>query len=209
MAGRLRSGDETLSADRLAAGIGQLEQVRAPNADEYGALAFLHYAAADNALVRRDRMLWQQELDAAATDATEALVRSPTRADLSLILAEIEFLRKGAGPEVYRALTLSYWTAPRELWIVQRRIGLGLRLIAVAPPDLADAIVGDIHILGEPFRDTERYRILAQAAFVAGPAAVGVVERELGLGHPWPFQLFEQDLAELSSKRRGAAAVQK
>jgi hypothetical protein len=173
-----------------------LEALDGASAAELGALAFFHYAAADEALVRADRTAWQRELIAAGAAARQALSLSPARADLALALAEIEFLRGGPGPNVYQPLELSYHTAPRELWVVQRRIGLGLRLIAVAPRDIVERVISDVHILGEPFRDTDQYRILAQAAYVAGPAALAIVERELGRGHPWPFGAFEKFLSE-------------
>ena len=200
---RLRDAGATFPAARLKADIERLQTIREPEADELGALAFFHYATADIARAGGNADAGQRELNEAASAARRALALSPARADLAVALAEIEFLRNGAGPEVYKALDLSYRTAPRELWIVQRRIGLGLRLIAVAPPGLADNIVSDIHILGEPFAPPEQYQMLAEAAFVAGPAAVATVERELGLGHPWPFGFFEKRLSELRANRAG------
>ena len=203
----LRSGGDTLPAERLATGIRTLEALPEPGAAELGALAFLHYATAENAATANDTETSRRELDAAADAARRGLTLAPTRADLALVLAEIEFLQHGASTAVYAPLALCYRMAPRELWIAQRRIALGLRLLAVAPRDIADNVTSDIRILGEPFRDTSRYRILAQAAFLAGPAAVTAVERELGRGHPWTFELFEQNLAELSAKRATPAAA--
>lgn len=200
-AARLRIGAETPSPARLETGIRELRAIRNPGANELGALAFFDYAAAEATRSRGDRATAQQQLDEAAAAAREALALSPARADLALVLAEIELLREGAGPKVYEALTLSYRTAPREMWIVKRRIGLGLRLIAVAPHEIADDVMSDVHMLGEPFSDPERYRILAEAAYIAGPAAIATVERELGLGHPWPFGAFEKDLSELRTRR--------
>ncbi|HEX3538475.1 MAG TPA: hypothetical protein VHU15_17080 [Stellaceae bacterium] len=197
----LRGGGETMPPARLEAGIKELQRLQRPQADELGALAFLHYAAAENALAANDGDGWRWELSAAAAAARQSLILAPTRADLALVLAEAEFLQHGATAAVYPPLALSYRTAPRELWIAQRRIALGLRLLAVAPREIAEDVTSDIRILGEPFRDSSRYQLLAEAALVAGPAAVTAVERELGRGHPWPFQLFEQDLAELSAKR--------
>ena len=195
-ADRLRSGDQVVPPSDVARGIAQLEAIPDPSADMLGALTFLHYAAAEDALLRSDRTTWLLELANAAERARQALALSPGRADVAVALAEVEFLLSGPSPGVFRALELSYHTAPRELWIAQRRIGLGLRLLAVAPPDIADHVISDVRILGEPFRDTDRYRILAQAAFAAGPAATAMVERELGGGQPWPFMAFEKYLAQ-------------
>jgi len=197
LASHVRSGDERVPAARIEAATERLAAVRDPGADEFGALAFLRYAAADDALVRGDRAAWQRDLADAGDAARRGLALSPARADLAVALAEIEFLRHGPGPEVYQLLDLSFRTAPRDMWIVQRRIALGLRLIAVAPPDIADHVVADIRILGAPFADPEQYRILAQAAFVAGPAAEATVERQMGMGHPWAFGAFEKYLGEL------------
>jgi len=203
-ADRVRGGSEILPPAQLESGIGELQSLDPPGATELGGLAFLHYAAAENAIAHGDTDGWRRELAAVGDAARRGLAVAPTRADLALVLAETEFLQHGANAAVYAPLALCYRMAPRELWIAQRRIALGLRLLTVAPPDIADDITADIGILGEPFRDTARYRILAQAALAAGPAAVTAVERELGRGHPWPFQLFEQDLAELSAKRAAA-----
>jgi hypothetical protein len=197
----LRGGGETLPPAPLETGIRELQGQQGSGADELGALAFLHYAAAENAIATSDSEGWRTHLAAATDAAGQGLALAPTRADLALVLAEIEFLQHGPGAAVYRPLALSYRMAPRELWIAQRRIALGLRLLAVAPRDIADDVTSDIRILGEPFRDTGRYRLLAQAALVAGPAAVTAVERELGRGQLWPFQLFEQYMAELSAER--------
>src|SRR5439155_339766 len=46
----LRGARETLPPARLEAGIRDLEALRQPGAAELGALAFLHYAAAENAI---------------------------------------------------------------------------------------------------------------------------------------------------------------
>lgn len=199
----LRGGADpaAITPARLETGIKELQRLQGPEANELGALAFLHYAAAETAIAANDSEGWRRELTAAAGAARQGLALAPTRADLALVLAEIEFLQHGATAAVYPPLALSYSTAPRELWIAQRRIALGLRLLAVAPRDIAEDVTADIRILGEPFRDTSRYRLLAQAALVAGPAAVTAVERELGRGQLWPFQLFEQYLADLSAQR--------
>jgi hypothetical protein len=204
----LRGNGETLPPARLETAISQLEAQHGARAAELGALAFFHYAAADEALVHGDRTAWQRELIAAGAAARQALSLSPARADLALALAEIEFLRGGPGPNVYQPLELSYRIAPRELWVVQRRIGLGLRLIAVAPRDVVERVISDIHTLGAPFADTDQYRILAQAAYVAGPAALAIVERELGRGHPWPFGAFETFLGELRARETARAGGQ-
>jgi hypothetical protein len=200
-ADNLRGGGKMLPQARLETGIRELESLQDPAADELGALAYLHYAAAETAIAGADSDGWGRELAAAAEAARQGLALGPTRADLALVVAEIEFLQHGATAAVYAPLTLSYRMAPRELWIAQRRIALGLRLLAVAPRDIAEDVTSDIRILGEPFKDTNRYRLLAEAALAAGRAAVTAVERELGRGHPWAFQLFEEDLAELSAQR--------
>jgi hypothetical protein len=201
-------GGEPLPPARLEAGIARLGSLHDPDGAELGALAFLHYAAAEHAIARNDIEGWRRELTEAAEAAKRGLSVAPTRADLALVLAEVEFLQHGAGAAVYAPLALSYRLAPRELWIAQRRVELGLRLLAVAPPEIGDAVMSDVRMLGEPFRDTSRYRILAQAALAAGPAAVTAVERELGRGHLWPFQIFERDLAELSAQRAAAPTGQ-
>lgn len=198
----VRNGGAQLTTAQRNAVIAHLEAAARPGADALAALTFLHYAAADDPAAGRGTERRRDELIATGALARRALAVAPTRADLALVLAEIEFLRGGAGPAVYAPLELSYDTAPRELWIVERRIGLGLRLIATAPRALGDRIADDIRILGEPFRDTSNYRVLAREAFLAGPAAIATVRRELGLGHPWPFQIFEQYLTELNSQRQ-------
>jgi hypothetical protein len=75
-----------------------------------------------------------------------------------------------------------------------------LRLVAVAPRQIGEDVTADIRLLGEPFRDPGNYRTLAREAYLAGPAAIATVRRELGFGHPWPFRLFEQYLGEMASQ---------
>jgi hypothetical protein len=198
----VRNGGAQLTMAQRDAAIAHLEALPGPGADALAALAFLHYAAADDLAARHETERWRDELIATGAPARRALALAPTRADVALMLAEVEFLRGGAGTRVYAPLELSYDTAPRELWVVKRRIGLGLRLVATAPGGLGDRIAGDIRILGEPGRDTDNYRVLARAALLAGPAAIATVRRELGLGHPWPFQIFEQYLIELNAQRQ-------
>jgi len=171
------------------------------NADELGALTFLHYALAEAAVGRGDRKGWIRELLAARASARQALALEPTRADVSLALAEIEFLLHGAGKPADTALELSFLTAPRELWIVERRIGLGFKLIATAGPDLRSLVAGDVRALGQPYRDTSYYRELARAAYLAGPAAIAFVRGVLATVHEQPLQIFDSDLAQMEAER--------
>ena len=192
------------AAERVAA-IARLEALPRRRANEEDALAFLHYAAADAAARRRDAALRRRELISAREAARATLRQSPERAEAALALAEIDYLLGAPRRQIERALMLSYETAPRELWIAERRIGLGLQLAAAAPPELEARIESDIRFLGEPFRSTENYRVLARAADRAGPAAVELVRDVLARGHPWPFQIFNQDLERL----RGAGEVRR
>jgi hypothetical protein len=175
----------------LAATIAALDAT--PGADLAAARMFLHEAAAQAA---PNRLEWRRHLLLAVTAARQALTASPTRAEVALKLAEIEWTLFGPGDWADLPLRLSFLTAPRELWIVNRRIGLDLSLVAAAPAELQAHIAMDIRILGEPFQDTGNYRRLARAAFLAGPPAIAVVRRELSAGHPWPLGFFEQYLAE-------------
>lgn len=190
---RARSGAEPSRAE-IGWALAALD--RRSGADPAAARLFLRYALANRA---PDRLEWRRQLLAALDDGREALAASPGRADVSLALAEIEFLLFGPGQSVYDPLRLSFMTAPRELWIIDRRIGLGLKLIPSAPADLREDIASDIRVLGEPFRDPHNYWILARAAALASPDAVAVVRAQLSRGHPWPRQLFEQYFAELSA----------
>lgn len=161
-------------------------------AEAAAARMFRHYAAAATA---SDYLHWRRELLEALAAGRQALTENPARADVSLQLAAIEFWLFGAGDAVYAPLRLSFVTAPRELWIIERRIGLDLELVADAAPDLQADISRDIQVLGEPFRDTGNYRILARAAAAAGPLAAARVRKELGPDPPYRLQLFDAYLA--------------
>jgi hypothetical protein len=187
-------GYTTLGEPELAAARAALE--REPGADAATARMFLHEAAARDAA---NRLEWRRHLLLALTAGRKALAAAPTRAEASLVLAEIEFTLFGPGDWAYSPLRLSFLTAPRELWIIERRIGLDLGLAAAAPGDLQDRIAADIHILGEPGTDLREYRILARAAFLAGGPATDRVRGELSLGHPWPLQIFNNYLGELTA----------
>ncbi len=196
-------GVETLSAAEATAMIDTLRRVAGEggSADEAAALSFLHSVAASEAAIQRDAATWRRELRAARADARMTLALAPARADVALSLAEAEF-QLGAGDDsVDTALRLSFDVAPRELWIAQRRIGLGLRLIATAPSDIRSNVARDVRMVGEPAQNLERYRILASAAFLAGPAAVAFVRSELSVAHEQPLALFNAYLAELETVR--------
>jgi hypothetical protein len=153
-----------------------------------------------------DRLEWRRQLLAALTDGREGLAASPTRADIALLIADIEFVLFGPGSWVYQPLELSFRSAPREEWLIYKRIDLDLRLVAAAPPEAKAGIVGDIAVLGEPFRSTDHYRVLARAAYRAGPAAIAAVRQQLARGHPWPLQFFNEDLNRLATRAPGVAA---
>jgi hypothetical protein len=196
-------GVVSLSITEMTAMIDTLRRVAGerPTADEAAALTFLHSVAASQAAIQRDAATWRQELRAARVDALKALASAPTRADVALSLAEAEFLL-GAGDDVVdKAIRVSFEVAPRELWIVQRRILLGLRLIANAPPDIRLNIARDVGVMGEPSQNLGYYRGLASAAFLAGPAAVVFVRSELSVAHEQPLALFNAYLAELEAVR--------
>ncbi|HZB93311.1 MAG TPA: hypothetical protein VE397_17825 [Stellaceae bacterium] len=195
----VRNGGLRLSRAELLDAAARLEAASgpSPDAEEAGALTFLHYAAADAAAEGGDSAGAVRERAAARAMAVKTLAAAPTRADVSLALAELRFLDGKDRGEIVRPLLLSYETAPRELWIIERRIGLGLRLAATAGPDLMPHIIADIRTLGEPFRSTDYYRELAVAAWRAGPYAVALVGRELA---PEPLSFFNRDLGQLAAR---------
>lgn len=195
----VRNGGLRLSRAELSDTAARLEAASdpSPDAEEAGALTFLHYAAADAAAERGDVAAAQRERATARAMAVKTLAAAPTRADVSLALAELRFLDGQDRAAIARPLLLSYETAPRELWIIERRIGLGLRLAAGAGPDLLPHIIADIRTLGEPFRSTDYYRELAVAAWRAGPYAVALVRRELA---PEPLSFFNRDLDQLAAR---------
>jgi hypothetical protein len=199
----IRNGGAKVTGEEREAAIRRLEAITRPDAEDEDALTFLHYAAADAAARRHDAALWRRQLRATKKAARATLGLSPTRADAALALAEVEYLLGAPTDAVERPLLLSYLTAPRELWVIERRVGLGLKLAAVASPRLEAHIESDIRILGEPYRSTGNYRILARAAFDAGPAAIALVRDVLARGHPWPFHFFNEDLDRLRSRQRG------
>lgn len=200
----VRNGGLELSRADLESAAARLEAVSAPDpsADEAGALTFLHYAAADQAMRADDITGAHQELEAAKRNARQTLRRAPTRADAALALAEIEYLEGGGMEAIAPPLLLSYQSAPRELWIVERRIGLGLRVASDANPELLRNIDADIRIMGEPFRDVALYRELAEAAHNAGPYAVALVREQLATQIDQPLQTFNKDLAALEAPPR-------
>jgi hypothetical protein len=200
---RVRNGGLQLSKAELDDTIERLTIEARPsvNADEGGALTFLHYASAEAAAARANRLAWIRELLAARASARQTLALEPMRADVSLALAEIEFLLRGPGKPVYAALKLSYITAPRELWIVERRIGLELMLVPTAAPEILSYVEDDVRSLGQPYRNTGFYRELARAAFVAGPPAIALVRRVLASVHEQPLQIFNQDLAQMEDEK--------
>jgi hypothetical protein len=197
----VRNGGIELSGKELDAAILHLRALPLPDADEEGALTFLEYAAADRAARARDGARWRRDLLATREAARRALYLSPTRADISLALAEVEYLLHAPQQAVEAPLELSFVSAPRELWIVKRRIGLGLRLAADASPRIEDHIESDIRVLGEPFRSLDNYWVLARAAAAAGPIAIALVREILARGHPGPFQVFNQDLDRLPARK--------
>ena len=201
----VRNGGIELSGKELDSAILRLAALPLRDADEEGALTFLHYAAADQAARRRDQQEWRRQLSATRIAARRTLSLSPTRADVSLALAETQYLLHAPRQAVEAPLELSFVSAPRELWIVKRRIGLGLRLVPDPWPRLEDHIESDIRILGEPYRSLDNYWVLARAALRAGPAAIALVRQILARGHPWPFQFFNQDLDRLSAGKPAAA----
>ncbi|HEV2302423.1 MAG TPA: hypothetical protein VGR91_12720 [Stellaceae bacterium] len=201
----VRNGGIELTRNELDSAILRLAALPLPGADEEGALTFLDYAAADGAARRHDEAQWRRQLLATREAARRTLLLSPSRADVSLALAEVEYLLHAPRQAVEAPLELSFASAPRELWIVKRRIGLGLRLAPDASPRLEKHIESDIRILGEPFRSLDNYWVLARAALRAGPAAIALVRQILARGHPWPFQFFNQDLDRLSARKPAAA----
>ena len=87
----VRNGGLSLSEAELNATIARLAEAAGPqaDADQEAALTFLHYASAQAAAARGDKGTWLRELLAARVGAREALALEPTRADVSLALAEI------------------------------------------------------------------------------------------------------------------------
>lgn len=197
----VRSGRFELSKAELLAMAARLEAASTSmrSADEAAALTFLYYAAAEDSAREGDTAGRKQQLATARQRALQTLSMAPTRADVSLVLAEIEYLSGESYAEVARALLLSYLTAPRELWIIERRIGLGLRLAPIATPELTAHIVGDIRVMGEPFRDPTLYLELARAAYAGGPYAIALVRRELAAIHDQPLHVFNYDLEQLKA----------
>jgi hypothetical protein len=195
----VRNGGLSLPKSDLLADAAQLDERSGDDrtADEAGALVFLYYAAAQISQGEGNAGEATQELMAARKMCVQTLALAPTRADVALALAEIEFLLGSSKEAVERPLILSYLTAPRELWIIERRIGLGLRLASAASPELLPHILSDIDTLGEPYRDTGLYRDLAQAAHSGGPYAVALVRRELGTKDPEPLAAFNAFLAQI------------
>lgn len=203
----VRNGGLMLSLPELLTTASRLAAATAPspNAEEAGALTFLDYAAAMASMDSGDKATMTRELAAARIAAVQTLSLAPTRADVSLALAEIELLSGKDREAISRPLLLSYVTAPRELWIIERRIAIGLRLAAEATPDLMPHILSDIRTLGEPFRSTDYYLELARAARNGGPYAIALVRRELAAIDDQPLQAFNADLDKLASAARTTA----
>src|SRR5579883_2799146 len=170
------------------------------SAEGVAALAFLHYAAAGRAR-QTNTALWLSELSATRQAARQALRLSPTRADVSLVLAEAEYLLDPSQRNFEAPLLLSLVTAPRELWIATRRIGLELRVFQDVSPEVEVGIEADIRLLGEPYQSLDNYEVLARAASNGGPAAIALVQEILARGHPWPFRFFNEDLERLNRQQ--------
>jgi hypothetical protein len=77
-------------------------------------------------------------------------------------------------------------------------------LVTTADPQLEALIARDVRLLGQPYRGTDLYRILAAAAFRAGPPAVDMVRRELAQVHEQPLHIFEGAVAEMAARRASA-----
>jgi hypothetical protein len=198
----VRNGGADFTHAELLAAAESFEATSAAarTADEAGALTYLYYAAAQASRRAGDGGAADREMAAARRMAVATLERAPTRADIALVLAAIEFESGKERRAVDAPLLLSYETAPRELWIIERRIWLGLRLAATATPELMSHIVSDIRTMGEPFRSTNLYMELAQAAHAAGAYAIALVRRELAAIHNQPLQTFNIYLAQLDAK---------
>jgi hypothetical protein len=186
------------TADRLEAA-----SARARTADEAGALTFLFYAAAQASWRAGDAAASESEIAAARKAAVETLSKAPTRADVALALAWIELAAGKERQALDAPLLLSYETAPRELWIIECRIWLGLRLAATATPELRAHIVNDIRTMGQPFRSANLYLELAQAARASGLYAITLVRHELAAIDNQPLQAFNIYLAELDAEAAG------
>jgi hypothetical protein len=197
----MRDGATDRSHAELLAAAARLEAT-APvrTADEAGALTFLYYAAAQASRRAGDAAAAASELAAARRFSVETLARAPTRADVSLLLATIQFATGQPRQAIDAALLLSYETAPRELWIIERRIWLGLRLAATATPELRSHIVNDIRTMGAPFHSANLYLELAQAARAAGLYAITLVRHELAAINNQPLQAFNIYLAQLDAE---------
>lgn len=198
----LRNGGLRLTPAQVSsslAGFGSSTSLLPPTADEEAALTFIYYEAADQAARSRNKVEYQNYLKAAQTSARRVVSLSPTRGDMSLVLAEIEYLLGAPRDAVEHALMLSFMTSPRELWIARRRIGLGLRLAPVDRSDLEQSVEADVRLLGEPYQSLGNYMALAQAAANAGPVAIALVREILARGHPWPFKFFNEDLQRLQT----------
>jgi len=195
-------GGADLSAAELLATADRLAAASAParTADEAGALTYLYYAAAQVSRRAGDLAAAAGEMETARRMAVETLAMAPTRADISLLLAMIEFTTGKERPAIDAPLLLSYQTAPRELWIVERRIWLSLRLVATASPELRSHIVDDIRTLGQPLRSTNFYKELAVAAHAGGLYAITLVRHELAAIDARPLYAFNTYLTQLDAE---------
>jgi hypothetical protein len=197
----VRNGASDLSHAELLATADRLDaSATARTADETGAMTFLYFAAAQASLRAGDLTTATAEMATARRMAIETLKMAPTRADVSLTLAWIELAMGKERPAIDAPLLLSYETAPRELWIIERRIWLGLRLASTATPQLMSHIVNDIRTMGAPFRSSDLYMELAQSARAAGLYAITLVRHELGAIHDQPLQAFNTYLARLDAQ---------
>ena len=201
-----RNGDPRPPAAALPAAIAGLEALSQRSGDEAGALTFLHYALAEDAIGRGDAAAARQDAARAEAGARETLRLAPARADVALALAELRYRRGADRAAIEAPLRLSYSTAPRELWIIERRIDLGLRmapLIATegAWSDLLGDIKRDIRTLGEPGHDPVYYLEIARAAYASGFYAMALARQELAAVSPQSLQVFNQDIEALGAAK--------
>lgn len=110
---------------------------------------------------------------------TEALRRTPADGDSWFELGRLLILRDGLGSEAEKALLMSYQTAPAELWISQRRLGLLANLWEIVSNDLQDRLRNEVLIIA---RSWDGLRTLADIYLGGTPAAqsliVSILEEE-------------------------------
>ena len=132
------------------------------------------------------------------------LSATPTDGFAWLALASFRQNSGGFGEPVEMALSMSYFTARRELFVMGLRSYFSLSLWSVLPEDLQREARWEISALCEPGRDTAILRNLARAAVAAGPAQVELVSEVAGGVSPHSRQAFDHFADEARTDVRAA-----